>query len=437
MDLDHMVHCDASSGRLPDAGSEVILEAEGVHLTDDRGRTRLDGIAGFHGVNVGHGRVEMARAISRQILEMGSAGPFGRTACGPQAELASRLASLAPGPLNRVLYSGGGSEANGLALQLVGRYFERLGKPDKKIIISRAGAYHGSTYATTSLSGESASASGARPRSGWVHHLSAPNCFRMPFGYSEEEYCDALVSEFERSLEVLGPENVAAFIAEPIMGMAGILLPPRGYHYRMQAVCRELGILYIIDEALVSFGRLGGMLTSDTVFDVVPDLLCLSGALTSGYLPLGATLLSDDFYDVISSDSCGSRLFPAGFTHSGHPTACAAAIRNIDILEEEEICEHVRRIGPFFQQEIAKLANLELVADVRGSHFLAGIERTDHGATGQGAELAQRVVRQASEHGLIACSLGSVIALAPPLVVSRDHCVAVAEILGRALEEVQ
>jgi len=436
MDLDHVVHCHASSGRLPEAGSEVVLEAEGVHLTDDRGRARLDGIAGLHGVNIGHGRAEMARAISGQVLEMGSVGPFSHTASGPQAELARRLAGLAPEPLNRVLYSRGGSEANDLALQLVSRYFGRLGQPEKKKVISRAGACHGSTYATASLSGDGSSASDAGPSAGWVHHISAPNLFRIPAGHTEAEYCDHLVSEFEQLLEALGPESVAAFIAEPIMGMAGILLAPEGYHRRMQAVCRAHDILYIADEALVSFGRLGEMLTSEAIFGVVPDLLCLSGSLTSGYLPLGATLVSDAFYDVISSGP-DADLFSPGFSSSGHPTACAAAISNLDILEEEEICSHVRRIGPLFQEEVARLERLDLVADVRGSHFLAGVELADHVDGGTGPELARRAVRQCSEYGLVTCSMGSVIALAPPLIVSREHCAMMPEILGRALEEVQ
>ena len=441
LDLDHLIHPYTDFATFGRQGSQIIMEAEGMHVTDCANRTLLDGISGLWCVNIGHGRPEMAKAISDQVLEMDYFNPFGHTTSAPASELAGRLAQLAPGSLNHVFFGCGGSEANDLAIRLVHYYFNRLGLPKKKKIISRVDAYHGSTYLTASLTGIESTKVGFDADNPLVHYVSAANCYRMPGGMNPSEYCDHLVTEFTERIEMLGPENVAAFIAEPIMGAGGVLMAPSGYHRRMQEVCRAHGILYISDEVVTAFGRLGEMMSSESLFEVQPDVLCLAKGLTSGYLPLGATLFSDDFYDVISTPQSENGQLSLGYTYSGHPVSCAAALANIDIIEEENLCENARAVGPIFQKKLAALKRCEIVGDVRGSHLMAGIELVEDCDAKRGfpasVEAASRVAARCQEMGLLVRPIGNVVVLSPPLIMTQQHCDAIADILGASLEAVQ
>ena len=441
LDRDHFIHPYTDFATFGQQGSQIILEAEGVHVTDCSNRTLLDGIAGLWCVNIGHGWTEMARAISDQVLQMDYFNPFGHTSNAPASELAGRLAQLAPGTLTHVFYGCGGSEANDLAIRLVHYYFNRLGLPDKKKIISRVDAYHGSTYLTASLTGIESSKIGFDANNALVHYVSAPNLYRMPEGMNASEYCDCLVAEFAECIETLGPENVAAFIAEPIMGAGGVLVAPQGYHRRMQEICRGHDVLYISDEVVTAFGRLGEMMSSESLFEVQPDVLCLAKGLTSGYLPLGATLFSDAFYDVINTPQCENGQLSLGYTYSGHPVSCAAALANIDIIEEEKLCKNVRVLGPLFQEKLSSLSQHEIVGDVRGSHLMAGIELVADRATKIGfdpsVQAASRVAKHCMEMGLVVRPIGNVIVLSPPLIVTEGHCEEMVDILGRSIEAVQ
>ena len=267
-DKAHVLHPYTDFARFKDEGSQVITGAEGMYVTDSDGNQFLDGIAGLWCVNIGHGRREMADAISDQVMKMEYYNPFGHSTNEPAAELGAWLAAHAPGDLNPVYYSPGGSTANDAAIRLVHYYFTMKGQQRKKKIISRNDAYHGATYVAAELTGIHATKNSFdKVGEHFINHISAANMYAKPDHLSEEAYCDVLVQEFEDRIAQLGPDNVAAFIAEPIMGAGGVLIAPKGYHRRMWEVCKRHGMLYIADEVVTGFGRLGHWFASEDVYD--------------------------------------------------------------------------------------------------------------------------------------------------------------------------
>ncbi|NTG51703.1 aminotransferase [Agrobacterium rhizogenes] len=437
-DRDHFIHPYADFAHFKAEGSQIITEAHGIHILDSTGRKYLDGIAGLWCVNVGHGREEIANAVSSQIMKMQYYNPFGHSTNVPAAILARELASLTPDTLNHVFYSTGGSTANDAAIRIVHYYFNQLGKPNKKKIISRIDGYHGATYVAANLTGIHATKIGfdAIGRD-FIHHVSAADMYRGGDGRSEEEYCDFLADEFERRILQLDPDNVAAFIAEPIMGAGGVLIAPQGYHSRMYQICKKYGMLYIADEVVTAFGRLGEWVSSEALFGHVPDILILAKGITSGYVPLGATILSDAVHDVISQPQCADGVFTMGFTYSGHPVACAAALETIDIMKRENMLDHVRNVGPHLQAYAKKLLRHEIVGDVRGSHLMLGIDLVSNRQSKEGfpasSHAADVVFARCKENGVIIRPIGNRIVVSPPLILSKTDCETIVDVLDDAI----
>ena len=299
-DRDHCIHPWTDFSTFKEKGSDIIAESEGAYVIDSDGDRYLDGIGGLWCVNIGYGRQEMAEAIAEQAKQLCYYSTFGHIASPPAATLAAKLAQLAPGSLNHVFFGTGGSMANETAIRVIHFYFNRLGKKSKKHIISRVDGYHGSTYLTMSMTGVAFDHIGFDIIKDFIHHIPAPNVYRRPPGVSVEQFCDQKVADLENKILELGPENVACFIAEPIMGAGGVIVPPPGYHRRTWEVCKKYEVLYISDEVVTAFGRLGEIFATEAVFDVRPDILICAKGIASGYLPLGATLFSDEIYDVIS-----------------------------------------------------------------------------------------------------------------------------------------
>lgn len=437
-DKAHILHPYTDFNTFKDEGSQVITGAEGMYVTDADGRKILDGIAGLWCVNIGHGRREMAEAIADQVLKMQYYNPFGHSTNEPAAELGAWLAKHAPGELNHVYYTCGGSTANDAAIRLVHYYFTMRGLHRKKKIISRNYGYHGATYVAAELTGiHGTKNSFDRIGENFIHHVSAASTFHRPDGITEEEYCDHLLQEFEDRIEQLGPDNVAAFIAEPVMGAGGVLVAPKGYHRRMWEVCKRHGMLYIADEVVTAFGRLGHWFASEDVFDYQPDILVCAKGITSGYIPLGATLISDEIYDVISRPQCEGGVFSMGLTYFGHPVACRAALENIAIMEREEMLSHAKDMGHYFQKTLRGLGELNHVADVRGQGLMIAIdlmqdteERKPFPVT---ARAAHRVFEACVLEGLIVRPVGDRIILSPPLILDTGHIDQMADILKKGL----
>jgi adenosylmethionine-8-amino-7-oxononanoate aminotransferase len=436
-DRDHFIHPWAEFASFEEKGSLVIAEGEGAYVYDTEGNRYLDGIGGLWCVNIGYGREEMADALAQQARRLAFYNTFVDTTNPPAAELAAKLAELAPASLNRVFYGSGGSAANDTAVRIIHHHFNRLGCPTKKKIISRHNAYHGSTYLTMTLTGQHEDHVGFDLAPELVHYVSGPDRYRRPVGTTLDEYCDLLMEELEAKIAELGPENVAAFFAEPIMGAGGVLVPPPGYHRRAREVCRRYGVLYVSDEVVTGFGRLGHMLASEPVFDLEPDILTCAKGLTSGYAPLGATLLSDEVYDVIRVQESPEASLSHGFTYSGHALCCAAALTNIAILEREGLCARVRELGPYFEKQLATLEDLPLVGNVRGSHFMLCIESVADKRTKellpQSVRIGARIADHCERRGVMVRPMGHLNVLSPPLILSRDQIDTIVAVLRASI----
>jgi putrescine---pyruvate transaminase len=440
-DRDHFVHPYTDFTTFSKEGSQVITQGSGVHVTDSSGRRYLDGIAGLWCVNLGHGREEIAAAMFEQARALQYYNTFGHSSNEPAAELAAQLAQLAPGELHRVFYTTGGSTANDTAVRLAHYYFNRRGLPNKRKIISRVDAYHGSTYFAATLTGIHGTKYGfARIGEDSVSHVSAANLYRRPAGLDEAQFCDYLVAEFEARVAQLGADNVAAFIAEPVMGAGGVLVAPANYHRRIHAICRANDILYIADEVVTAFGRLGEWFASEKRFGYIPDMLVCAKGITSGYIPLGAVLICSAVHDVIAAPQGPGGVLSHGFTYSGHPVACAAALKTIEIMKREKTLEHVRRVGPYLQQRARRLAELEVVGDVRGDHLMLGVElvsdRKSRAGFAPGIGAAHHIFDACRARGVIVRPIGSVIVVSPPLTIAECEIDMLVDTLEQAIKEV-
>ena len=437
-DRDHFLHPWTHFDSFKKEGSLVMGRGEGAFVYDIAGKRYLDGIAGLWCVNMGYGREEIVAAIADQARRLAFFNPFVDTTNVPAAELAAQLAALAPGALNHVFFTCGGSTANDTAVRLIQYYQSRRGKPQKRHLISRHDSYHGSTFLTGSISGKPGDRS---PHlqfiNDWVHHVSSPNVYRRPKGMTVAEFCDHLIDELEAKILEIGPENVAAFFAELVLGAGGVIVPPEGYNRRSRELCRRYDILYIADEVVTGFGRLGHMFASHDVFGIEPDLLVCAKGLTSGYQPLGACIFSDEIYEVISAPDPDG-WFTNGFTYSGHPVACAAGLANIALMEREDICGHVRRVGPLLEQRLQALRDLPIVGDVRGSHFMMCVENVADPATGEPFPEEVNIGKRISDHcerlGLIVRPIGALNIISPPLILGEAEIEALAAILRRGIE---
>ena len=441
-DIDHFVHPWTDFETFHEKGSLVVAESEGAYIFDSDGRRYLDGIGGLWCVNAGYGRAEIGQAMAEQATRMTYYSSFGHHTTIPVAELSHTLARLAPGPLNHVLYGSGGSMANDTTVRVIHFYFNQLGMPDKKIIITRENGYHGSTYLAMSMTGIEYDHIGfdviGEPL---IQKVSGPDLYRRPEGTTPEEYTNLLLDEFRGKIESLGAENVAAFFAEPIMGAGGVLVPPPGYLKGMRDLCTEYRILFVSDEVVTAFGRLGHFFASEDEFGIVPDVINSAKGLTSAYAPLSATLISDEIYDVISVPQAEGSVFAHGFTYSGHPVCCAAALKNIEIMEREDLCGHVRRVGPYFSERLATLSDLGIGGDVRGSPFMQCVENVADKETKQlfdpSVHVGDRVANACEKRGLIVRPIAHLNVLSPPLVLTTDQIDWMVDVLREGIIEVQ
>ncbi len=431
----HLIHSFADLFSIKqDGGPTVISGAKGAYVSNPEGEEFLDGIGGLWCVNVGHGRQEIIDAISAQLQTLDYYSTFYNLSHPLAAELAQKVASLTPGSLNRVYFANSGSVANDTAVRIIHHYNNRLGRPNKKKILSRIAAYHGSTHLAIAMTTPAY-------RVGWdsaeelVHHLSSPHTYRRPDGMTPEEFHDFLIDEMRQAIEDIGAENIACFIAEPIMGAGGVIVPPDGYHKRTRDLCTEYDIKYISDEVVTAFGRLGHMFASKDVYGIEPDIITTAKGLTSGYQPMSATIISDEIYDVISERG---DMFLHGMTYSSHPACCAAALANIAILEGEKIPEQVRTTGKIFENGLKALEDLDVVGEVRGSHFMMGIEFVKDKQTKEvfadEINIGKKVAQQAQSRGLIVRPLGNMAVLSPTLIMTEDQINQLCDILRASIE---
>lgn len=414
----------------------VIDKAEGIYITDSDGNRMIDGPGGMWCVNVGYGREEIVEAVAAQMRALTYFSPWSVTA-SPAAILAERLAALAPGDLNNVFFTTGGSTAVDSALRFAFFYNNCLGRPEKKHIIARVGAYHGSTYLSASCSGKMLEKENMDMITDRVHLIPNPNPGKRPKGMSVEDFCDAKVADLENRILELGANKVAAFIAEPVLASGGVIIPPHGYFERCHAICRKHDVLFIADEVVTAFGRLGHMFASKDVFGVEPDMLTTAKGLTSGYVPMGALFISDRLMADIKAAGNSHKGFFSGFTYSGHPVAAAAALANLDIFERDALLDHVRDIAPCFEARLREFADLPMVSDVRVKGLMAGVECClDPGQPDEDRDtnFLLEVDRICQNSGLLLRPVYSTAVMSPPLTISKPQIDDLCRILGDSLQ---
>lgn len=439
MEMDsHLIHSFADLHSIKqDGGPTVITGAEGAYVRNSEGEKLLDGIGGLWCVNIGHGRREIIDAITKQLTELDYYSTFYNLTHPLAAELAAKVTSLAPAHLNHVYFANSGSVANDTAVRILHHYYNRIGKPQKKKILSRIGAYHGSTHLAIAMTTPAY-------RTGWdsaeelVHHLSSPLPYRRPDGMTESAFCDHLIDEMKTTIEDIGAENIACFIAEPVMGAGGVILPPEGYHKRAEEVMRAYDIKTISDEVVTAFCRLGPFFASEDIFHTSPDIITSAKGLTSGYQPMSATLISDEIYEVISAPG---DFFLHGMTYSGHPACSAAALANITLMEKEDIPKRVSHTGKLFENTMKGLMDLDIVGDVRGSHFMIGIEfvadKTTKRIFDDEIMIGKRIAREAQARGLVVRPLGHMAVLSPPLILTEEQIAEIGIILRESIIAIQ
>nr|WP_319491049.1 aminotransferase [uncultured Desulfobacter sp.] len=428
IDKKHVIHPWSDLGS--DAEPMVIESGKGIHVFDNEGNKFIDSISGMWCVNLGYGNKEMADAIADQCVRLVYYTPFGAMTSPPSIELAHKLSEMTPGDLNYFQFTTSGSTAVESAIRFVHYYFNCLDQPEKKHIIYRENAYHGSTYLTASLNGKRCDRSYFNYITDIVHAIPDPNPFKRDAGMSVEDFCDLRVRELEEKILALGPDNVACFIAEPVMGSGGVIVPPSGYHKRTLDVCRKYDVLYISDEVVTAFGRLGHHFASEAVFDIVPDIITVAKGISSGYQPLGAAIISDTLMARISGESAKpNSYYTNGFTYSGHPVACAAALKYLEIMERDNINEHVRDVGPYFIQRLEALKAFPIVGDVRGVCLMACVECVVSDDEDENIAVAQRVDEFCQEKGLIVRPYENLCILSPPLIIDKTGIDQVVDIL--------
>ncbi|MGJ7042891.1 adenosylmethionine-8-amino-7-oxononanoate aminotransferase [Shinella sp. BE166] len=435
----HLINPSEEMAKLGRSDRPLFTHADGIYVWDDAGRKLIDGPGGMWCTQIGYARREIADAIRDQAMTLSYNSPW-YFVNEPAAELARRIAELAPGDLNHVFFTTGGSSAVDSALRFMQFYNNVLGRANKKAIICRIDGYHGSTQLTAACSGRAWNRPNFDLASDQIAFISAPNTFRRPRGMSEAAFLDFLVEEFRSKVAELGPENVGAFLAEPLLASGGVIVPPKGYHKRILEICRQHDILYISDEVVTAFGRCGHWFASEDIFDIVPDIITFAKGVTSGYLPLGGLVISDAVLGRISGENAKGSFFTNGYTYSGHPVSCAAALANIDVISRDRILEHVRETAPYFQERIGSLRDLPLIGDTRGTGLLGCVEcvtdPSSEQATKLDAEMALRVDRECYEAGLIVRPISNMCVLSPPLIITREEIDTIVGILGRSIEKV-
>jgi len=402
-----------------------MVTGRGSRLRDARGREYLDATGGLWLAQVGHGRSELAAAAKEQMESLEYFASFWDFANEPAARLSHRLMDLSPG-LEAVYFTTGGSESNEIAIMMARLYHARQGAARRTVILARKKGYHGVTFAARAATGIDAFHADVGPLPGDFVHLTPPEPYRL------ENCTDVCVAELEETIESIGPDRIAAMLAEPVMGMAGMVAPPDDYWPRVEAVLRKHGILLILDEVVTAYGRTGVWFAAEH-WNLKPDMISTAKGLTSGYLPLGATLVSKDIRDAMLQDAG----FVSGFTYNGHPTCCAVALANLEIIENENLLDNARDTGSYLLSRLRELLELPMVGDVRGLGLMLGLElvldkQTKEPATELGALLGEQFT---AETGVIVRSVGNNLIFSPPLVFTHEDCDEVVTAARQMLEK--
>ncbi|MEH6941736.1 aminotransferase family protein [Bacillus sp. JJ722] len=424
LDKKHFIHPTTSISQQQANGPAFIFtEGKGIYLTDVNGKTVIDGMSSLWNVNVGHGREELGEAAKQQMTKLAFTSSFSTYSNEPAIRLATKIASLAPGNLNAVFFTSGGSESNDTAFKLARHYWILKGQPNRKKIISRTKSYHGVAMGATS-------ATGLKPFRDFTNS-NAPDFY----------YTDGMsTAALRETIEKEGPETIAAFITEPVQGAGGVNIAPEGYFQEVRAICDEYGILMIADEVITGFGRTGTFFGMEN-FGVVPDMLCFAKGITSGYAQLGGVIVSEPIHQDFIALSKDTLLH--GYTYSGHAMACAVGLKNLEIIESEKLVENSKLMGIELLAGFQKLQSKhKIVGHVRALGLIGGIQIVKNQQTGEGFDspLAPRIVNEAARRGLIIRAVTfdqDTLVFAPPLVITKEEIEKMIDILDETFQAIE
>jgi 4-aminobutyrate---pyruvate transaminase len=436
-DIAYYFHPATNARRHEAIGPMVIERGQGVHVYDDQGKEYIEGLAGLWSVAVGFGEERLVAAAAAQMRQLPYYHSFSHKSHPSAIALAERLVRMAPGKMSKAHFTSSGSEANDLAIKMIWYYNNALGRPLKKKIISRQRAYHGVSIASASLTGLPAFQRDFDLPLPMIHHVSCPSHWRFAAaGESEEAFSSRLARELEDKILAEGPDTVAAFFGEPLMGAGGVITPPKTYWEKIQAVCRRHDVLIVADEVITGFGRTGKMFGSQT-YGIAPDMMVVSKALTSSYMPLSALVFSDAIYQALADNSAKIGVFAHGFTASGHPVATAVALENLNIIEERGLVDNAAHLAPQFQARVQGFAKHPYVGEARGVGLIAALElvadKGSKAAFEKPGAVGARIAELAQEEGLIIRAIGDIIAFCPPLVITSAEVDEMFDRFARAL----
>jgi 4-aminobutyrate---pyruvate transaminase len=422
-DIAYYFHPATNARRHESVGPMIIERGAGVRVYDDQGKDYIEGLAGLWSVAVGFGEERLAKAAFEQMRKLPYYHSFSHKSHPSAIALAERLVKMAPGNLSKAHFTSSGSEANDFVVKLIWYFNNALGRPNKKKFIARQRGYHGVSIASASLTGLPNFQRDFDLPLAFARHVSTPHFWRAAKpGESEEDFATRLAAELEETIQREGPETVAAFIGEPVMGAGGVIPPPRTYWEKVQAVCRRHDVLVVADEVITGFGRTGRMFGCET-YAIKPDVLVVSKALTSSYLPLSAVVFSDEIYQAVADNSAKIGVFAHGFTASGHPVATAVALENLDIIEEKNLVANVVDQSPHFLKRLRGFLDHPYVGEARGVGLIGALElvaeKTGKSAFAQPGSIGAKLAELCHEEGLIIRAIGEIIAFCPPLVISE------------------
>lgn len=439
-DVAYFLHPYTNAKAHEEQGPMIIERGEGVYVYDDAGKPYLEAMAGLWCASLGFNEQRLVKAATAQLEKLPYYHTFAHKAHLPGIDLAEKLIKLAPVPMSKVFFCSSGSEANDTAIKLVWYYNNARGRHAKKKFISRIKGYHGVTIASASLTGTPVNHPGFDLPLAGFKHTSNPHYYRFGHeGESEEDFATRMADDLEQMILEEGPETVAAFIAEPIQGAGGVIVPPKTYFAKIQAVLKKYDVLMIADEVITGFMRTGNMFACET-YNIKPDLMSIAKALSSAYLPIGAVMMTDEVYQVLRDGSDQFGMWNTGYTYSGHPVAAAVALETLRIYEERDLLGHVRAVMGTFQEQMQQFAGHPLVGEVRGVGLFAALELTpdkeNKGLFDPAAKVAPGMMARTQAHGLISRALPSDgIALCPPLIITKDEIGVCMERFSTALDE--
>lgn len=439
-DVQYHLHSYTNARRHQEVGPMILEKGDGIYVEDNNGKRYIEGLAGLWSVGVGFSEQRLVDAATQQMQKLPYYHNFGHKSHGPVIDLAEKLVTMAPVPMSKAFFTNSGSEANDTAIKMLWYRSNALGQPQRKKIISRKRGYHGVTIAAASLTGLPANQMSFDLPIANILHTSCPHYWREALpGETEEQFTDRMAADLEAMILAEGPETIAAFIGEPIMGAGGVVVPPDSYWGKIQAVLKKYDILLIADEVICGFGRTGNMFGSET-FNIQPDIMVFSKQLSSSYLPISALVVNDKVFEPLADESNRIGTFGHGYTGGAHPVAAAVANENIKIIEERNLVSNARDVGAHMQKRLREFADHPLVGEVRGKGLIAAVELVGDKASKEPLEKAGNLGLMVNaallENGVISRNMLDTLAFCPPLIINEKQVDEMVDAFGKALDEV-